>query len=142
MSLGGSQGNDSVKQTVQAAYKAGITIVAAAGNSGGAVGYPAAYEEVIAVSASNSQDQLASFSSRGPEVDFIAPGVAVPSTFKGGEYRTFSGTSMASPHVAGLAALKIAQNGALGPQGVRQALAAAAESLVGGVSCGEWEYFS
>ncbi|MBI4676985.1 MAG: S8 family peptidase [Elusimicrobia bacterium] len=105
MSLGAEEGMDSLQDAVKAAAEAGLLIVAAAGNNGGAVCYPAAYPEVVAVSASNSADKIASFSSRGPEIAFIAPGASIKSTFMGGGYETHDGTSMASPHVAGLAAL-------------------------------------
>ena len=126
MSLGASSGNDSVKETVSKAYKAGITIVAAAGNDyGGPVGYPAAYEECIAVSAGNDKDQIADFSSVGPEVDFIAPGENIRSTTQG-DYAEWSGTSMATPHVTGLVALKLALKPSLKPSEVRQALKGAA----------------
>ena len=131
LSLTSLRGNESLRQAVQVAYKAGITVVAAAGNTGGAVTFPAAYPETLAISASNSQDQMAGWSNRGPEIDFISPGVSVPSTFLGGGYRTASGTSMAAPHVTGLVALKLFQNGSLGPEGIRQVLEAAAEPLPG-----------
>jgi subtilisin len=124
-SLGASEGEQALADAIKAAAAAGLTIVAAAGNSGGAVGYPAAYPEVIAVAASDSKDKVAYFSSRGPEVDFIAPGVSVNSLAKGGGTTSMSGTSMACPHVAGLAALAVA-TGAHGQDAIRQALLRAA----------------
>jgi subtilisin family serine protease len=107
MSLGTDQDVQSFHDAILGAYNAGVTIVAAAGNSGGAVSYPAAYPEVIAVSATDETDQIASWSSRGPEVDLAAPGVNIYSTYKGSTYKTLSGTSMAAPHVTGAAALVI-----------------------------------
>ncbi len=105
MSLGTSSNIQSFHDAIIAARNAGVVLVAAAGNSGAAVGFPAAYPEVIAVSATDSNNNLASFSSRGPEVDLAAPGVSIYSAYKGSGYATLSGTSMASPHVAGSAAL-------------------------------------
>ncbi|MBI4669423.1 MAG: S8 family peptidase [Elusimicrobia bacterium] len=128
MSLGADQGNFMFEYAIQAAYNAGIVVVAAAGNSGGAVGFPAAYKEAIAVSALDEKDNIASFSSRGPEVDFIAPGVKIPSTVTGGGIAAYSGTSMATPHVTGLAALAVSR-GARGQEAVMAALGAAAEQL-------------
>jgi len=107
MSLGTFQDVQSFHDAIVSAYNAGVVIVAAAGNSGGAVSYPAAYPEVIAVSATDQNNQIASFSSRGPEVDLAAPGVNIYSTYKGQSYATLSGTSMAAPHVSGAAALII-----------------------------------
>ena len=94
------------------------------------MGYPGAYPETIAVSASDSRDRIAGFSSRGFRVDFIAPGVDVFSTLPGGVYGTFSGTSMATPHVTGLAALVISR-GTRGLKSVKGALQAAAMPLPG-----------
>jgi len=105
MSLGTTSDIQSFHEAVIRAKEAGIIVVAAAGNSGAAVNYPAAYPEVIAVSAIDQDNVIASWSSRGPEVDLAAPGVSIYSTYKGKGYATLSGTSMAAPHVAGSAAL-------------------------------------
>ncbi|MEK7383588.1 MAG: S8 family peptidase [Elusimicrobiota bacterium] len=131
MSLGAPVSSDAMQRAVRYAKGRGVIIVAAAGNSGGAVGFPGSYPEVVAVSASDSKDQLASFSSRGPEVDFVAPGVDVVSTKMGGGYVSYSGTSMACPHVAGLVALVVSQGyvGLSGPDGVLFQLQKAAKPL-------------
>lgn len=105
MSLGTTSNVQSFYDAVKRVNQTGIVQIAAAGNSGGAVIYPAAYPEVIAVSATDSNDNIASWSSRGPEIDLAAPGVSIYSTYKGQTYKTLSGTSMAAPHVTGTAAL-------------------------------------
>lgn len=128
MSLGAPQGNFFFEQAVQTMVQSGVTLVAAAGNDSGAVNFPAAYEAAIAVSALDENDKIAGFSSRGPEVDFIAPGVKVPSSVTGGGIAAYSGTSMATPHVSGLAALAVAQ-GAATPEAVRAALSRSAAKL-------------
>ena len=131
MSLGGPESSEALKKAIRFARGSGVVIVAAAGNSGEAVGFPAAYEDTIAVAASDSDDKLAGFSSRGPEVDFIAPGVDVLSVKMGGGFASHSGTSMAAPHVAGLAALAVSQGyvGLSGPDGVFAQLKKAAAPL-------------
>jgi subtilisin len=114
MSLGGSSAPVALQTICNVAWSKGLLVVAAAGNAqnqqpvppaGSNVGFPGKYKNVIAVSAIDSANAIASFSSRGPEVDLCAPGVNVLSTAPGGGYATMSGTSMACPHVAGAAAL-------------------------------------
>lgn len=103
LSLGGGD-SKLLRDAVEYAYARGVLLVAAAGNEGectDCVAYPAAYPECIAVSATARDDSLAGFSSTGPEVELAAPGEDIYSTFLGGSYATLSGTSMASPHVAG-----------------------------------------
>ena len=105
MSLGTTADIQSMEDAVVRAFNAGVVVVAASGNDGSAVNYPAAYPTVLAVGATDSNNTIASWSSRGPQVDLSAPGVSVYSTYKGSVYKTLSGTSMATPHVAGLAAV-------------------------------------
>ncbi|UPT74941.1 MAG: S8 family peptidase [Elusimicrobiota bacterium] len=131
MSLGAPVDSEAMKRAIRFARGSGVVVVAAAGNSGGSVGFPGAYEDAIAVAASDYQDKVASFSSRGPEVDFIAPGVDVLSAKMGGGFASYSGTSMAAPHVAGLAAIAVSQGyvGLNGPDGVFAQLKKAASPL-------------
>ncbi|MFB6103643.1 MAG: S8 family serine peptidase [Halobacteriaceae archaeon] len=130
MSLGASSGSQTVKDACQYAVDNGVLLVGAAGNSGpcsDCVGYPAAYQTVIAVSATDKDDSLASYSSTGPEVEIAAPGTNIYSTYAGGGYETLSGTSMATPHVAG-AAGQLMDNGDSNTQ-ARDQLGASAEDI-------------
>ncbi len=130
MSLGGSSGSSALKDAVQYATNNGVFLVAAAGNSGpctDCVGYPAAYSEVMAVSSTASDDSLSDFSSTGPEVDIAAPGTDIYSSVANGGYDTYSGTSMATPHVAGVAG-QLASNGTTGSN-IRSTLANSAENI-------------
>ena len=153
MSLGGSGQEPSASgcstghalhDAICRSVSSGVTYAVAAGNSSADAKnfVPAAFDEVITVSAladfnglaggggaatcrSDVDDTFASFSNYGTDVDLIAPGVCINSTWKGGGYDTISGTSMASPHVAGGAALYKASNPGASPAQVRTALQAA-----------------
>ena len=154
MSLGGvsffgafsgcSSSFDPMHPAICRSVSAGVTYAVAAGNSASDANFsiPATYSEVITVSAladfngqpgggaaptcrADTDDTFADFSNFGGDVDLIAPGVCILSTVPGGGLDTFSGTSMASPHVAGAAALYKAANPAATPAQVRDALRAA-----------------
>jgi subtilisin family serine protease len=106
MSLGGAEPSQALQDAVDYAHARGVLVVAAAGNGDTGVLYPAACEHVLAVAATDSDDARASFSNHGPQVDVAAPGVDIYSTwYRLDGYFTQSGTSMAAPHVSGLAAL-------------------------------------
>jgi subtilisin len=147
MSLGGTGSdtgcgkNDALHDAICRSVSAGVTYAVAAGNeTDDAKNHvPAAYDEVITVSAladfnglpgggaaatcrADQDDSFASFSNYGADVDIIAPGVCILSTWKGGGYNTISGTSMASPHVAGAAALYKSSNPGASPAQVKSAL--------------------
>ncbi len=112
-------------------YTKGVVVVAAAGNEGAGedtVIYPARFDSVIAVAATDSNDGRASFSSTGDTVELAAPGVDIYSTWNDGFYNTLSGTSMASPHVAGTAALVIS-SGVTDATLVRSVLQSTADDL-------------
>ncbi|NEU57278.1 S8 family serine peptidase [Halorussus sp. MSC15.2] len=131
MSLGASSGSSALKDAVQYATDKGVFLVAAAGNSGpcsDCVGYPAAYSEVMAVSSTASDDSLSDFSSTGPEVEIAAPGTDIYSTIASNAgYDTYSGTSMACPHVAGVAG-QLTSNGTTGSD-IRTQLKNTAENI-------------
>jgi len=149
LSLGGTAAGSVLQQAVDYAYNHGVVVVAAAGNGWcKAVEYPAAYANAIAVAAIRYDKTRAYYSNCGPELDVAAPGGDVnvdqngdgygdgilQQTFSAGKYGTFSywfyqGTSMATPHVAALAALLISQGYATTPDAVRTVLAHTAQDL-------------
>ena len=107
LSLGGPIPSSAQEAAIEYAVQKGVTVLAAAGNSGpgAAPEYPAALPGVIAVAATTPEDQAASFSTRGAYVDIAAPGTMILSSLPGDDYAYESGTSMATPFAAGVAAL-------------------------------------
>jgi thermitase len=131
MSLGGGD-NATLKAAVQRAYNNGngVLLVAAAGNDGDAtLNYPAAYPEVVSVAATDNKDHRASFSNANADVEVAAPGVNVESTYAGGLYMQLSGTSMATPHVAGVAAVIADLNPTANAATLRSKLDAAVDDI-------------
>jgi subtilisin family serine protease len=137
LSLGLTLDLGPVREAVQFAAQAGVTLVAATGNTGErGVLYPAAYPEVIAVGATNAKSQRAGYSNYGPEAELMAPGgegrFSVTST-RWSEthdaYGGMQGTSMATPHVTGVVALMKSANPALAPTVIRHLLQATAHDI-------------
>lgn len=113
LSLGGPASSQVLEDAIKAAMDRGVIVVAAAGNDGSPDNtYPAAYPNVLAVGATDQNDRRASFSNYGQFVKVAAPGVDILSTTEG-DYRNHSGTSMASPHVAGAVAVLLAKKPSL-----------------------------
>ncbi|MEO1584778.1 MAG: S8 family serine peptidase [Planctomycetota bacterium] len=134
MSFGLSQRSDVLADAVAYAAEQGVLVVASAGNSGqDGVLYPAAYPGAVAVGATTNADTLASFSNRGPEIDFVAPGVDIYSTwhtaFQPNTYTYESGTSVSAPLVAGAAALLLSADPTLTVDEIRSVLARTSTDL-------------
>jgi len=114
MSLGGTSYSSTLQSAVDYAWNRGLVVVAAAGNNATSAGfYPAALNNVVAVSATDGNDNLASFSNFGNWITVAAPGTYIQTTNNGGGYGNWQGTSFSAPQVAALAALIIAKNPAL-----------------------------
>ncbi len=123
MSLGGGNYSKGMFDACTTAVNAGVVVIAAAGNNGsGTISYPAAYTNVIAVGAVDSNKQRADFSQYGTGLEVMAPGVGIYSTVPGGAYDSYDGTSMATPHVVGVAGLIRSVNKDLTSAQVREIL--------------------
>lgn len=140
LSLGGSSGSSTLQNAVTSFLNGGGFMAAAAGNSGpctNCVGYPAAYAGVTAVACSDESNSFCSFSSQGPQVSLIAPGSNIISTAASGScslcdpsgYISLSGTSMSTPHVAGVAALYKSTHPTATGSAIQTALKAGAKNL-------------
>lgn len=114
LSLAAEADDRELYRAVHAALAAGKVVICAASNSGAlganTIGYPGRYGSVLTVAAHDALGHPSGFSSRGPEIDFMAPGQEIWSTWKEGGWAQLSGTSMAAPFVAGLAALVLAKH--------------------------------
>jgi thermitase len=133
MSLGGGA-STTLQNVVAAAWENGgangSVLVAAAGNDGDStVNYPAGYAQVVSVAATDHNDARASFSNTNPDVEIAAPGVNVLSTIPGGQYAELSGTSMATPHVAGVTGVLWQLAPGSTAAGIRSSLDAAVNDL-------------
>lgn len=117
MSLGSSEPDEEIHQALLLAISKGIFVVTAAGNEGpdlDTVGYPAGFPEMVAVGSIDRRKRLSQFSSRGRQVDVVAPGDEITSCYPPRGYAVLSGTSMATPFVSGVVALALAKHRKMG----------------------------
>lgn len=128
ISLASDSPSLTLQDAVNYAYGKGVTLVAAAGNDGGVIDYPAQYSNVIAVGAVDGAYNRAAFSNFGPELDLVAPGINIYSTTIGG-YMSESGTSMSAPFVSGLAAILRGYPGGASPDAIASILKSTARDL-------------
>ncbi|OEH86914.1 hypothetical protein BHU72_01240 [Desulfuribacillus stibiiarsenatis] len=133
MSFGTSSSNQTLQEIYLQAYERGAVMIAASGNNGpdGAMGYPGRYPFTIAVGATDEEDEIASFSSRGVPVNICAPGVDILSCWLHGGVKRLKGTSMATPHVTGTVALMLERYPQLYFGQIRQVLSATTTKLPG-----------
>jgi subtilisin family serine protease len=111
MSLGSPSPSLEIHKRIKKLYQMNIAIICAAGNDGSrGVDYPGAHPETIAVGAYDEDGNIANFSGVGDEVDFVAPGVNIYSTYLNNQYVNMNGTSMATPYMAGVVALLLSKH--------------------------------
>lgn len=128
LSLGGTDPSELLRAAIDYATAKGVVVTCASGNEGrSTVSYPARYDSCIAVGATDEADAVTDFSNTGPGLDFVAPGAQVLSSIMGGSYDSWDGTSMAAPHVAGLAALLASQG--LGRRAIVETMTTTAKDL-------------
>ncbi len=128
LSLGGPEKSELLRAAIDYAAARGAIVTCASGNeSASSIGYPARYESCLAVGATDASDSHAPFSNRGTGLNLVAPGAQIMSSTMGGLHETWDGTSMASPYVAGTAALLVSQG--LGRRAVVDALLSTATDL-------------
>lgn len=131
LSLGSTRDAQVVEDAVAEAFDAGVVVAAAAGNldRDQPVEYPAADPNVAGVAATDDQDAKSDFSNYGDTIDLAAPGTDIVSAYPGGEYASWSGTSMATPFVAATAALLLSEDSEMAVAEVLEALVSSAVSL-------------
>jgi serine protease len=147
LSLSGRTGSSTLAEAIDYATSKGVLVIAAAGNSGGAIEYPAAYANVMAIGAVGYDRTRVDYSNFGSQLDLVAPGGntdvdlngdgypdgVLQQTFRGDPtefgFYYYEGTSMAAPHVSGIAALLFARNPAATASQVRQAMETTALNL-------------
>lgn len=133
MSLGGKKESVFFEEAMNKAYEKGILLVASAGNEGykegNSITYPAKFDSVIAVGALDNKNQRGFLSSKGKQLELMAPGVDIWSTWNNGDYRLDSGTSMAAAHVVGVASLLLENDRMMSNQQVRELLKKSAKPL-------------
>jgi subtilisin family serine protease len=130
LSLGWSEGESSVViEAIKHAADKGVLLVAAAGNADGPIWFPANQDEVISVSATKEDNTKKTHSASGPELDLVAPGVSIRTTYPGDAYTIGSGTSFSSPIVSAVAALLLSQHPHLTRNQVREYLIMRADDL-------------
>ncbi|WP_394916240.1 S8 family serine peptidase [uncultured Robinsoniella sp.] len=136
MSFGTSSYSDAMKKAVEDAYDAGILMVGASGNNADKVEYPAAFKEVMAVAATTPEAEISSFSNTGKELDIAAPGEKIQTaSFFGGSVVTH-GTSIAVPHVVGIASLLWEKDLSKSHEIIRQLIDATSKNISNSDECG------
>lgn len=137
MSLAGSGYSQSLQDAINYAWRHNVVVVAATGNNNSSsLFYPGDANFALGVGATDSADARASFSNYGFGLDVMAPGVSIYSTYKGGLYATMSGTSMATPNAAAVAALLVASTPNLSADAVMQRMEMSADTPAAG---GQWD---